>query len=205
MSDFKKSRDLFRELKLKIESGQYEEIKSEFVNAIVMLLKEYDTAIYENRFVVGGAVEHIFVALLRALGFESYHAGSKERRSDLIINGVKFSIKTNFKGSGEIRLINKLGKGEISWSEPTIFLISELGLVYGDPILLKDKTKDTGDAIVINVADIKNFSKNEPQFLIRLNIPVKGDIESPQTVSIDVARSILEKIKSKLLINYLEL
>ena len=44
MSDFKKSRDLFRELKLKIESGQYEEIKSEFVNAIVMLLKEYDTA-----------------------------------------------------------------------------------------------------------------------------------------------------------------
>ncbi|CUS85317.1 hypothetical protein [Candidatus Kryptobacter tengchongensis] len=65
MSDFKKSRDLFRELKLKIESERYEEIKSEFVNAIVMLLKEYDTAIYENRFVVGGAVEHIFCRFIK--------------------------------------------------------------------------------------------------------------------------------------------
>jgi hypothetical protein len=78
------------------------EVESEFVRAIDKLVAEYDTAIYENRFVVGGAVEFLFVALVRALGFNAGHVGTSEKRGDFEVEGLKFSLKTNFTGKGEM-------------------------------------------------------------------------------------------------------
>lgn len=204
MIEFQKARTLFKEIKARLESVQYNAILNEFLRAIDRLISEYDTAVYENRFVVGGAIEHIFSALLRSLGFKVEHTGSRETRSDLIINGVGFSIKTNFSGGGDIRLINKLGEGEVLWNEPTIFIVSGLGCLYGDPALLKDKTKDTGDALVINVSSLKELSKDEPEFLISLNIPKKTYGKTTRTASLDVALAILMETGSKYLIKYLE-
>ncbi len=207
MNDFIKQRNFFRYLKSKCEYSANKKIVGEFLKVVEYLLKEYDTSIYENRFVVGGAVEHIFVAYLRALGFRADHSGGKGKRTDIVVeyegSQLEFSIKTNFTGKGDIRLINKLGDvGEVFWDEPTIFLISELGLVYSDPDFLGDKVVDKGDAIIVNVSVIKDFSENNQDFVVRLPIPKKySSVFSTQ--SFDVAKSVLEKSKSKILIKYL--
>ena len=66
---FSQYRKWFKNFKMGFEKN--EEVADEFVRAVSELVADYDTAIYENRFVVGGAVEHIFVALLRSLGFSA--------------------------------------------------------------------------------------------------------------------------------------
>ncbi len=205
MSNLDNARSIFRSFKTKFESEQNKKIVDEFVSAISLLLGEYNTAVYENRFIVGGAVEHIFVALLKALGFEAQHIGLIDKRSDLVIDGVKFSIKTNFTSGGDIRLVNKLGGGKVLWDEATIFLISELGLVYGDFELLGDKIEDKGDALVVSVRDVKEFANETSDFFISLDLPIKPDFElsRSRTASFDIARVILEKIQSKFLIKYL--
>jgi len=47
-------------------------------------------------------VEFLFVALVRALGFNAGHVGTSEKRGDFEVEGLKFSLKTNFTGKGEI-------------------------------------------------------------------------------------------------------
>lgn len=201
MKNFGKARNLFKDFRSKIEDNK--EVLNDFVKAIDKLINEYDTAIYENRFIVGGAVEYIFIALLRYLGFEVEHIGRGQRRVDIKINGIDFSIKTNFTGRGDIRLINRLGNKEILWTEPTIFIISELGIVYADPDFLD--TYDKGDAIVTNVNEIQRFVGEKPEYAVKVNIPkkaVKSKGYQTRLASLDIAKTILNQIKSEL-INYL--
>jgi hypothetical protein len=68
---FSQHRKWFKNFKIKFEKNG--EVANEFVRAIYKLVAEYDTAIYENRFVVGGVVEFLFVALIRAFGFNAGH------------------------------------------------------------------------------------------------------------------------------------
>jgi hypothetical protein len=207
--EFELERNFFKDFRSKCMKIQNREIVNEFVKAIEHLLKEYDTSIYENRFIVGGVIEYIFIALLKALGFNASHSGEKDKRTDIAVeyggNELKFSIKTNFTGKGDIRLINKLGKGsKIFWDEPTIFLISGLGIVYADSRFLGDRTIDKGDAIVINVNSIKIFSDENSDYKVNLEIPVKSEISpSFHTASFDIAKSVLERSNSKILIKYL--
>ena len=201
--EFEEHRRWFSDFKRKLKEN--EDVKSEFINAIDELIREYDTALYENRFVVGGAIEHIFVALVRSLGFSAQHLGTTEKRGDLKIGELEFSLKTSFTGRGEIRLINKLGRDvDISWGEPTIFIISGLGIIYADPDLLREKIIDKGDALTLDVEKIQNLASNSPEFFVKIQIPRKPTkIESRHTASFDVAVAILKKIGSKRLINYL--
>ena len=200
---FSQHRKWFKNFKIKFEKNG--EVENEFVRAIDKLVAEYDTAIYENRFVVGGAVEFLFVALVRALGFNVGHVGTSEKRGDFEVEGLRFSLKTNFTGKGEIRLINKLGQDvNVTWDEATIFIISGLGIIYADPDLLTTGIVDKGDALVVSAENLKSFIEKQDDFWIKVQIPYKPNaVISSRIASFDIAIAILEETKSKILIKFL--
>ena len=184
-----------------IENGSFRLQISEFEMAIEKLVIEYDTANWENRFVVGGALEVLFCALINSIGFKCKWL--KETRYDIEINGVKFSMKSNFTGTGDIRLINILGDEMVEWEEPTLFFISNLGICYADPIMGMP-TKHTKDALVIRTEDIKSMVEEEDKWVLHVKIPRKPkNSKKIKTASYDVAKSILEEMKSKYLRKHL--
>jgi len=195
---FDRARQIFKEVKNILESGDYKKNVFEFQKAIQKLISEYDTANWENRFVVGGALELLFCALLNSIGFMCKWL--KEARYDIEVNSVRFSMKSNFTGSGDIRLINVLGDETVTWEEPTLFFISNIGICYADPEM-EIKTKHTHDALVINVREIKEMIARSDDWLIPIEIPKKPkNSETVKTASYDVAKSILGEIKSQCLI-----
>ncbi len=198
---YEKEREIFRKIKEKLEDERYKENLKEFEAAIKKLVTEYNTANWENRFVVGGALEALFCALLNSVGFKCKWL--KEARYDIEVNGAKFSMKSSFTGSGDIRLINILGDERVEWKEATLFFISGLGICYADPYMALE-TRHTNDALVINVKRIKENVMNNSEWLIPINIPQKPRNSSKiKTASYDVAKSILEDINSKYLKKHL--
>jgi len=195
---FEKSRKIFKEIKNKLEDEKYSEQRKEFEIAIKNLITQYDTANWENRFVVGGALEVLFCALINSIGFKCVWL--KETRYDIKINEVKFSLKSNFTGTGDIRLINILGDERVTWNEPTLFFISGAGIYYADP-LMNLSTKHTNDALVINIDEIKKLNK-EWHISIKIERKPKNSGKI-KTASYDVAKVILEEIQSKYLITHL--
>ncbi len=95
-----KARDIFRRIKNAIEGPKFKNHICEFETAIEKVISEYDTSDWENRFVIGSVLEILFCALLNSTGFKSLIL--KERRYDIKVNEVKFSIKSNFIGTGDI-------------------------------------------------------------------------------------------------------
>ncbi len=201
MNKFKRAQLKFKEIKNKFTNSKYREQVKEFENALSKLISEYNTANWENRFVVGGALEILFCALLNSMGFKSKWL--KKARYDIKVDGIPFSLKSNFISSGDIRLVNILGDERVSWEEPTIFFISGLGICYADP-QMGLRTKHTSDALIINVKEIKSLSEKNAEWHIYINIPEKPkNSQIIKTASYDVAESILKEIKSKYLIKYL--
>ena len=170
--EFSKHREIFSSIKEKVESRSKDEtvnkIVGEFLKSLEKLISEYPTSIWENRFAVGGALEIIFCAFLRCLGFNCKRLNN-EKRYDVEINECKFSIKSNFSGSGEIRLINTMGgDSEAKWGEPTIVFMGGKGIYYIDPCMeLETKKKD--DAITVNAGEVK--SKVGKDYFIEIKIP----------------------------------
>jgi hypothetical protein len=198
---FEKSRNLFKEIKKRIESRKYESNVLEFEKAIKKLIEEYNTSNWENRFVVGGALEILFCAFLKSLTFQCKWL--KEARYDVEINEIKFSLKSNFVGSGDIRLINVLGEERAIWKEPTLFFISGVGICYADP-QMNLKTKHTSDALVISIKELKRLFENYKEWVIPISIPRKSkNSKEIKTASYDVAKSILEEINSRYLMKYI--
>jgi hypothetical protein len=194
---FKESRSLFKEIKEKIESSKDKPNIIEFEKAIQKLVNEYNTADRENRFIVGGALEILFFALLKSLNFQCKWL--KEARYDIEVNGIKFSLKSNFTGSGDIRLVNILGDERAVWEEPTLFFISGIGICYADPSM-NLKTKHTSDALTIKLKDLKNLFENNRDLVISISIPRKPqNSEAIKIASYDVVKSILEEINSQYL------
>jgi hypothetical protein len=194
---FKESRSLFKEIKEKIDSSKNNPNIIEFEKAIQKLVNEYNTANRENRFVVGGALEILFCALLKSLNFQCKWL--KEARYDIEVNGIKFSLKSNFAGSGDIRLVNILGDERAVWEEPTLFFISDIGICYADP-LMNLETKHTSDALTIKLKDLKNLFESNRDLVISISIPRKPrNSEAIKIASYDVAKSILEEINSQYL------
>ncbi|MEO0130362.1 MAG: hypothetical protein ABIK76_01520 [candidate division WOR-3 bacterium] len=139
--------------------------------------------------------------MLNACDFKSRRL--QEIRYDIKVDGIKFSIKSNFTGSGDIRLINILGSGEAIWVEATLFSITETGICYADH-QMGLKTKKTKDALTINTQEIKDFVERNNKWLIKISIPRK--IEKPfpiKKASFAVCKSILEAINSQILKKYI--
>jgi len=199
---FEMARNIFKNIKKSIGSEEYKENISEFQKALEKLVYEYDTADWENRFIVGGALEVLFCALLNSMGFKCKWL--REKRYDIEVNGVKFSMKSSFTGSGDIRLINILGNETVTWEEPTLFFISGVGICYADPEM-DIETRHKRDALVVSVSGIKEvIEQSNNEWLISIDIPRKPQNPTKiKTASYGVAKSILDEINSKYLRNHL--
>ncbi len=96
---FEIERNCFKHLRENLSN----EAKAEYETGVKHLVERYNTAIYENRFTVGGVVEVFTLALMRATGIEIEGCGSEAQGGDLILpNGRMFSLKSSFTRGGAL-------------------------------------------------------------------------------------------------------
>lgn len=190
--------------------GFREEIKlkplvlTEMEKAIDEVFWTYDTSIRENRFIVGGVVEFIVGAALRACGVSVRHKGLIETDIDLLLDNsdVGYSLKAIFKGSGT-HLVNTLGEGATvdRWQTGTIFVVTGVGLVYADPDLEwwlahRDECLTARpDAIVVKKACIVRFAREQAEWVVPCRLPSKDGekarLHPTRTASADLAAQVL--------------
>ena len=83
-----------------------DDLLQELLAALELLLSERSTSFYENRFISGGAAEHIIAAAMRCVSLNDVRTvGFEETRVDILVGGQGFSVKSSFSGSS-IALIN---------------------------------------------------------------------------------------------------
>lgn len=153
--------------------------KAEYEIGIKNLLERYNTTIYENRFIVGGVVEIFTLALLRSTGIAVFDYGSETAAGDLILpEGRMFSVKSSFTKTGDIRLINTMGESDTVWKTATLFVLSNVGIVYGDPSMtVEGDLKRVKDALTIKRAAVNRFAEDVSN-LVPLDVPLKPPKES---------------------------
>ncbi|RME13013.1 MAG: hypothetical protein D6802_02630 [Ardenticatenia bacterium] len=193
---FAEAQAIFRQLRERAVENQ--EATQEFESALTTLVETYNTAIHENRFVVGGATEVLLCAWIKALGFAC--EWRSEIRTDLWINEVPFSVKANFARSSTIRLINVLGASpNAEWNTPLLALLAEEGLFYADPTLVeREAIVRKADVLEVKTRSIRQLRAQG--WCISIDVPRKPDTGAPsQVASYDVARAVLEKIASQVL------
>ena len=122
--------------------------QTEYEQALAILAQRYNTTIYENRFVVGGAVEVFTYALLKSVGIDCTLYGDQANAGDILLpKDRKLSVKSRFARSGSIILLNKRGAGVRTWQTATLFVLAGVGIVFGAPDMVDDAhVRDTGDA-----------------------------------------------------------
>lgn len=192
----------FRRFRDKLSS----EAKKEYELGLKNLLERYNTTIYENRFLVGGVVEIFTMALLRSTGIEVDSCGSEAVGGDLMLpDGKMFSVKSSFaEGRGAIRLINTMGSSYTAWETATLFILSNVGIVYGDPSMVEDgdlNRKD--DVLTINRNAIDRFAEDTSNLIV-MNIPFKPPAEEvpySDKASTAVAKQLMYDLNLVNLIN----
>jgi hypothetical protein len=192
ISRFAAERGAFAQLKQKIDHD--DKLRQEVEYTLAQLLGRFATSVRENRFVVGGALEVILTAALRAAGVAAEDVGISEERIDIRIPNGGFSVKGHFSGTGNIRLINVLGDStQAEWSEGTLFVLHGMGIGYSDPELLgAGATKREKDAIVLRYNQLKQFLETNPAYLISLQVPqATKEEKQSEPASRAVAREIL--------------
>lgn len=191
---YEPERAIFQRFKTLLESNQT--LLREVESAIEALLSEFNTTIHENRFVVGGVLERIVGTAMRAVGIDARNVGKYNPRIDISVPGAEgFSVKGGFTGTGDIRLINVLGKGVGGgWREASILVLTRIGIAYTDPELLPDATVSSGDAVLLKRGNLMDFLRQHPEYLIRCGIAEKSaDIEQTKMASEAVANELLER------------
>ena len=192
ISRFAAERGAFAQLKQKIDHD--DKLRQEVEYTLAQLLGRFATSVRENRFVVGGALEVILTAALRAAGVAAEDVGISEERIDIRIPNGGFSVKGHFSGTGNIRLINVLGDStQAEWSEGTLFVLHGMGIGYSDAELLgAGATKREKDAIVLRYNQLKQFLETNPAYFIALQVPqATKEEKQSELVSRAVAREIL--------------
>ncbi|MBC6407698.1 MAG: site-specific DNA-methyltransferase [Rhodobacteraceae bacterium] len=168
----------------------------EYVKAIEEVLYRYNTTTHENRFIVGGALEVFTACLLRSVGIWCYEGDPKNPGSLLLEQGKILSIKGSFTGGiSDVKLMNKLGDGHRQWAAATLFVVSGVGIVYGDPTNVDPKhIKQVSDGLVLKKAGIEELA-SQSENILRINIPQKKRTGNTQkTVSRDIAYSMLKDL-----------
>jgi hypothetical protein len=199
-SRFAAERAAFRKLKRAVEKDP--DLRGDIELAIGQLHERFATSIRENRFIVGGVLEVVLVAALRAAGVKAEDVGTSEQRIDIKIPDGGFSVKGHFKRTGDIRLINVLGESSATeWDTATLFVLHGIGIGYADPDLIGE-TKRTSDAVVLRYAALRDFLRQNPEYLIVCDIPpARRDVAGSELVSRSIAREILKGTKK--LANYM--
>lgn len=151
---------------------------SEYITALGILLNNYNTTIYENRFLVGGALEVFTILLLQEAGIPAQPYGDETADGDIILPRRKLlSVKGSFtQRTHSIRLINTMGDTMPVWNTATLFVLSGVGIVYGDPQMIEpneDLTKSK-DALLLNSHGLKKIMADQKN-IFPMPIPTKPD------------------------------
>ena len=190
----------------RLKNGCSLEAKDEYEKAIQILVERYNTTIYENRFTVGGAVEVFTYALLRSVGIDCTLYGDQAKSGDILLpNDKKLSVKATFTGGAkDVRLLNKQGGGERLWDTATLFIISNVGIVYGTPEMVNhNDIKDVNDAVILKRKGLL-FLMSDESNIFEMNISQKPPTEMTgfsHKASTALARQILFETKSKSLLS----
>jgi hypothetical protein len=198
--DFQEVREVFTEFRKSVLGNG--KLKLEIVQALAALITEYDVADRENRFIVGGAVEHIIGSAMRASGIVVYNRGQRAVNHDIELpSGKGFSSKAAFQDTPpDIRIKNFLGVGRgFEWETATILTVSTIGIGYVDPIYFPDSLRHSGDASVLPRGVWLPFLNSHSELIISLNIPVNPHNPSTKRASYAVADEILMRQNFKLL------
>ena len=182
--------------------------KKEYERAVKTLIYRYNTSVYENRFVVGGALEVFTLGLMRTVGIQCKLISDRFTGADILLeNDLMFSLKSSFVGINDIRLINQMGKGKRNWTTATLFILSDIGIVFGTPELVaKSEVQATGDAILLKKSGLKRLISDKNN-IFSLSIPSKLPAKlasSSLKVSNAVARQILYDTDYRTLITAVE-
>lgn len=173
-----------------------ERLLSDYEEAISSVVTEYNTSIFENRFIAGGAVELFTIWAMRSIGIDATKVGAQLRGADIQLpKGGRLSIKSSFTSPpGAIRLINVQGStARAVWADPTIFLLAGVGLGYADPTILPNATKKTGDAIQITWPTLRKHFENHPELLVKIHVETKSKLTAQSKVaSENIARDIVQ-------------
>ena len=202
--NFDAERNCFKHLKENL-SGK---AKTEYELGVKRAITKYNTTIRENRFLVGGIVEVFTLALMRSTGIEIEACGKDAVRGDLILpSGEMFSVKSCFTKASSIKLINTLGDSNPSWNTATLFVLSNYGIVYGDPTMKEenDLTR-TRDSLNIKRKAFTRFAQDSSN-LIEMNIPLKPPLEmdnSKDIESITIAIKLMHELEMVNLLSYIK-
>jgi hypothetical protein len=156
-------------------------VRTELLEAIGLLVADYNTTYRENRFIVGGAVEEMMAAAMRCVGLEQVRCvGVANIGCDIFVGDRGFSLKTSFTGRNEaIGMINKQGGGSPKWEDPTIFVLAGAGIGYADPHLLPNATQDRSDQIALPRPQLYSFFQRNPEWQLQCEVPVKPPTDEP--------------------------
>ncbi len=182
------------------------EAKREYELAISTLLERYNTTIYENRFVVGGAVEFFTYALLCSVGISCNSYGEQAIGGDILLPDNKLiSVKGSFTGGAtNIKLMNKMGEGDRTWTTATLFVIADVGIIFGAPDMISDEyVKYVGDGTELTKKGL-NFLIDDSNNVLEMEIMRKPPTEVAGRgvkVSTTVAKQILAEMDSGILSN----
>lgn len=198
-ADFQSAREAFLKFRRRLDSDP--PLCGEVVEAIRALVTEYSTSIRENRFTVGGAIEHIIGAAMRAAGLPARNRGHLECGSDIRVDGVGFSIKGVFSHRlGAVGLINTRGVNtSVVWKDATILVLAGVGIGYVDPVLVPDSTVLRSDQLQLPKKAYLGFLREHPEYLIALPIPANPKSEATRVASYAVAEEILARLHFKAL------
>ena len=205
MSKYIEERRVFDLLKARCS----DEARKSYESAIKNLLENYNTTIYENRFLVGGVVEIFTYALLYSVGVRCQLHGGQGRSGDLLLpQGQMLSIKGVFTGGvGTVKLINQLGEGERYWEVATFFVVSGIGIIFGAPDMVEgEHVHKVGDGVQLSRIGLRILADN-PHNVISMNIvkkPATALAEESKKASDSVARSILRELDLRILLEAFE-
>jgi hypothetical protein len=204
MSSFELERKLFQEFRIGLALNPL--VLDEFLSACRVVNQRFNTAIYENRFIVGGVVEQLLGASMRAVGLQIENVAKTSRGVDLFSPsmGVGLSVKAQFKKASEFRLVNTMGGSGLSarWDHATLFVVVGVGVGYADPGQIASGLLPRSDVLVLRMEALKEFWSSQPEFLIECEVPSKPDDLGTSRVASDVvAQDIMIEFR-KLLIHY---
>lgn len=154
----------------------------EVLAAIDAVLTRYNTSVWENRFIVGGVVEQIIGASARDLGLDVQNAGKQNQGYDLELEGPTgsgISIKGVFATTNGMHNLVNVRTSDPNrdlrerWTTATIFVMSEVGIGYTDPLFGAEFLNPTGDALQISGRLLRRWWDENPEWLIRAPIPRK--------------------------------
>ena len=195
--NFETERNCFYHLKNNLKP----EARAEYEIAVEILNETYNTAIHENRFISGGVVEILTLALMRSTGIQVEAWGEKGARGDLKLDtGQLISVKSSFTGKGNIKLVNKMGSDLPPWETATLFVLANIGMFTATPTMVKDddfkdgnKAPDSRDITRDAINKLAMDSLN----VLRMNLPLKPPKDEEganRKVSDDVAIQLMEKL-----------